>query len=77
MPSSRAARFVKQPGGHTAFVPAPLPPDPPIEIAGHLPELLARASLALGRLHGVTGILPNPDVFFGMYVEEGGAQLAD
>jgi Fic family protein len=70
MASSRAGRFVKQPGGYVAFVPAPLPPDPPVEMAGRLPELLAGASLALGRLDGVTSILPNPDLFVGMYVKK-------
>jgi len=29
---SRAGRFVKQPAGYTAFVPAPLPPDPPVRM---------------------------------------------
>jgi cell filamentation protein, protein adenylyltransferase len=70
MASSRAGRFVKQAGGYVAFVPAPLPPQPPIEMAGRLPELLAGASLALGRLDGVTSILPNPDLFVGMYVKK-------
>ena len=70
MASSRAGRFVKQAGGYVAFVPAPLPPDPPVEMAGRLPELLAGASLALGRLDGVTSILPNPDLFVGMYVKK-------
>jgi Fic family protein len=37
---------------------------------GPLPELLAGASLALGRLDGVTSILPNPDLFVGMYVKK-------
>lgn len=37
---------------------------------GPLPELLAAASLALGRLDGVTSILPNPDLFVGMYVKK-------
>lgn len=70
MASSRAGRFIKQAGGYLAFVPAPLPPDPRVEMAGRLPELLAGASLALGRLDGVTSILPNSDLFVGMYVKK-------
>ena len=31
---------------------------------------LSRADLALGRLDGVTGILPNPDLFVAMYVRQ-------
>jgi Fic family protein len=37
---------------------------------GALPGLLAGASLALGRLDGLTSILPNPDLFVGMYVKK-------
>jgi len=70
MPSTRAGRFVRQPGGFAAFIPAALPPDPPIDISGTLPELLAGASLSLGRLDGATSILPNPDLFVGMYVKK-------
>ncbi len=68
--SPRAGRFIRQPGGFSAFIPAPLPPEPPIEMRGALPELLAGASLALGRLDGLTSILPNPDLFVGMYVKK-------
>jgi len=70
MASTRAGRFVKQAGGYTAFVPAPLPPVPPMEMSGRLPDQIAGASLALGRLDGVTSILPNPDLFVGMYVKK-------
>jgi Fic family protein len=70
MASTRAGRFIRQPGGYAAFVPARLPPDPPLDMAGALPELLAGASLALGRLDGVTSLLPNPDLFVGMYVKK-------
>lgn len=70
MASTRAGRLVRRPGGSQAIVPAPLPPDPPIEMAGHLPRWLAGASLALGRLDGVTSLLPAPDLFGGMWVKE-------
>ena len=60
---SRAGRFVKQPAGYTAFVPAPLPPDPPVEMDGAMIALLSRADQAVGRLDGVTRTLPNPDLF--------------
>ncbi|MFY3743282.1 Fic family protein [Anaeromyxobacter sp. Red801] len=70
MASARAGRFIRQPGGFSAFIPAPLPPDPPVQMRSPLPELLAGASLALGRLDGVTSILPSPDLFVGMYVKK-------
>lgn len=65
-----AGRFVPQPTGYVAFEPAPLPPDPPIRIEGELARLLSAADVALGRLDGITGILPNPDLFVAMYVKQ-------
>ncbi|QIN77513.1 helix-turn-helix domain-containing protein [Rubrobacter marinus] len=51
-----------------AFVPAPLPPDPPLELLGERQRLLERALLACGRLDGVTALLPDPDLFLYAYV---------
>lgn len=51
-----------------AFVPAPLPPDPPLELSGARGRLLERALLACGRLDGVTALLPDPDLFLYAYV---------
>ena len=53
-----------------AFVPAPLPPEPPLVVAGELLELLTRAHLALGRLDGARLLLPNVDLFLYMYVRK-------
>jgi Fic family protein len=66
----RAGRFVRQLQGYTAFEPAPLPPDPPVRLDGRLALLHADATTALGRLDGVIGILPNPDLFVAMYVRQ-------
>jgi Fic family protein len=69
--SERAGRFIRQAAeGYAAFIPARLPPDPPIAIDGTLRTLLSEANLALGRLDGVIGILPNPDLFVAMYVRQ-------
>ena len=50
---SRAGRYVRQQTGYPAFIPAPLPPDPPIALAGGLQALLSRADQSVGRLDGV------------------------
>lgn len=66
----RAGRYVKQLGGYRAFIPAPLPPDPALQIDAELVRLLSEADRALGRLDGVTSVLPNPDLFVTMYVRQ-------
>ena len=68
--STRAGRIVAQSTGYAAFVPAPLPPQPPIAFDHALAALLSEADVALGRLDGVTSILPNPDLFVAMYVRQ-------
>jgi len=67
---SRAGRYVLQPAGYRAFIPAPLPPDPPLDLAGPLRALLSEADYALGRLDGAILTLPNPDLFVFMYVRK-------
>jgi Fic family protein len=41
-----------------AYIPQPLPPDPPLNLSGEHYRLLDRATLALGRLDGLAGQLP-------------------
>lgn len=65
---TRAGRYVRQSTGYRAFIPAPLPPDPPIQLDVDTIALLSRADQAIGRLDGVTQTLPNPDLFVAMYV---------
>jgi Fic family protein len=68
--SGRAGRYVTQSTGYRAFVPAPLPPEPPVRLAGELQRLLSDADRALGRLDGSVQTLPNPDLFVFMYVRK-------
>lgn len=67
---ARSGEFVVQPGGHQAFIPNPLPPEPALEIDGEMQALLSRADRALGRLDGSIRTLPNPDLFIFMYVRK-------
>ena len=59
----RAGRYVRQPSGYRAFLPAPLPPDPPVRVDGELQRLLSQADMALGRLDGTIQTLPNPNLW--------------
>jgi Fic family protein len=53
-----------------AFVPAPLPPKPPVVWAPALREKFDQALLALGRLDSVSIILPDTAMFLYMYVRK-------
>ena len=68
--TGRAGRYVQQGTGYRAFVPSPLPPDPPLKLNGGLSALLSKADRALGRLDGSVLTLPNPDLFVFMYVRK-------
>jgi Fic family protein len=52
-----------------AFVPPPLPPEPPIDVLSLL-ERLSVAERALGRLDGITMLLPRQELFLYMYVRK-------
>jgi cell filamentation protein, protein adenylyltransferase len=69
-PSGRAGTYQAQLGGYKAFVPAKLPPSPPIVLDASLHSLLSQADRALGRLDGAIGTLPAPDFFVLMYVRK-------
>ena len=64
----RSGRFIQQTTGYKAFIPAPLPPEPPIEYSGPLQTLLSEADRNIGRLDALASMLPNPDLFVAMYV---------
>ena len=69
----RAGRFVPQSEGrqgYAAFLPKPLPPAPPLAIDVDHQDLLDRANQALGRLDGITLLLPDPDHFLYAYIRK-------
>jgi Fic family protein len=59
-------------GGETvkAFVPAPLPPTPPLALDGKPRVALDAALLALGRLDGVSNVLPDTHLLLYSYVRK-------
>ncbi|MGA7225715.1 MAG: Fic family protein [Candidatus Acidiferrales bacterium] len=66
----RAGQFVKQGTGYLAFVPAALPPIPPVKADAEVTRLLSDADWTLGRLDGIATVLPNPNLFVSMYVRQ-------
>jgi Fic family protein len=53
-----------------AFLPVPLPPAPPLDLDGGLQRTLETATLALGRLDGVSTLLPDTSLFLYTYVRK-------
>ncbi len=54
---------------YNAYVPMPLPPNPELDMAS-LYTLLDQVSTALGRLDGMSMVLPDPSLFLYMYVRK-------
>jgi Fic family protein len=71
-PSNRLGQFRETVAGGEvvrAFIPPPLPPNPPIQLEP-LFGLLDRANQALGRLDGMSALLPNTKLFLYFYVRK-------
>jgi Fic family protein len=69
---SRGGNFVQQQGGadgFAAFVPAPLPPVPPVEFTPELQRIHETAVHAVGQLEGVSRTM-DPDRLLYMYVRK-------
>lgn len=69
---SRLGRYVEQVAGGErvrAFIPPPLPPQPPVAIESLL-TLYDGARGAVGRLDGATAVLPSTEFFLYMYVRK-------
>lgn len=56
--------------GYRSFVPAQLPPDPPLALTHELITLRDRALVALGELKGITRVLPDARLFLYQYVRK-------
>ncbi len=54
---------------YTAYVPKNLPPVPPLEM-DELYPLLDQATTAIGRLDGISMVLPDPSLFLYMYIRK-------
>ncbi len=70
--SQRLGRFIETSAAGEkvrAFVPPPLPPEPAIDVLALL-EKLSLAERALGRLDGITMLLPRQELFLYMYVRK-------
>ncbi len=53
-----------------AFIPKPLPPDPPVNFSGSLHALYSDALVNLGRLDTISVLVPSPDRFIYAYLKK-------
>lgn len=70
---NRAGEWKRNMSGEAAcqsFTPAPLPPEPPIELDVETVELLVRANRQLAALDGIAARIPNMPLFVSMYVRK-------
>jgi Fic family protein len=68
--ASRSGYFQQMPSGYRAFYPAPLPPEPTIELADQLQLQLSQTDRAVGALNMVLSVLPNPELLTGMFIQK-------
>jgi len=70
---SRIGHFVKGSAvageSYQAYIPKPLPPVPPLDMVNLYP-LLDQASTAMGRLDGMSLVLPDASLFLYMYIRK-------
>lgn len=63
----KIGQYQQQPQGFKAFIPAEFPPSESFSFSSGLIHKAAKATLALGKLDGITHMLPDVDFFLYMY----------
>ena len=55
---------------YKSFMPAPLPPNPPIELSNDIVETLVNTNKQIAILEGISSRIPNLNLFISMYVRK-------
>lgn len=63
----KIGKMIPQSTGYRAFIPAKFPPEEPVMLSSKTQGLHARAVFMLGKLDGITQLLPDLDFFIAMY----------
>ncbi len=69
----KVGHFVKQSQGYKAFIPLSFPPKGGFIFANSLIQKASEATLALGKLDGISELLPDIDFFISMYISKDAA----
>ena len=73
----KIGRLVKQPTGYSAFIPDKFPVAQSINLNSKTQQLHAKASLMVGKLDGITQLLPDLDFFIFMYIRKEAAKSSE
>ncbi|RLC33593.1 Fic family protein [Candidatus Shapirobacteria bacterium] len=66
----KLGKYIKQPQGYKAFIPDPFPPKRGFDLSSRLIQKASMATLKLGKLDGITQLLPDKDFFLFMYIRK-------
>jgi len=66
----KLGNFIQQPQGFKAFVPEVFPPEEKVVLSPLAEKMHTKASFMLGKLDGITQLLPDLDFFIFMYVRK-------
>lgn len=73
----KIGKLIQQPAGYKAFIPDNFPPEEQIILNPKTQQLHARAVLMLGKLDGITQLLPDLDFFILMYLRKEAAKSSE
>lgn len=73
----KIGKFILQPTGYKAFVPDSFPPLQRMELNSKTQQLHAKAALMIGKLDGITQLLPDLDFFIFMYIRKEAARSSE
>ena len=73
----KIGKLIQQPSGYTAFIPDKFPPVEHIVLSSKTQQLHAKAVLMLGKLDGITQLLPDINFFIFMYIRKEAARSSE
>src|SRR3989338_7709897 len=73
----KIGKLIQQPSGYKAFIPGKFPPEEQIVLSDKTQQLHAKAALMLGKLDGITQLLPDLDFFILMYIRKEAARSSE
>ncbi|MCL4353652.1 Fic family protein [Patescibacteria group bacterium] len=73
----KIGKLIQQPSGYQAFIPDKFPPKEQIVLNSKTQQLHAKAVLMLGKLDGITQLLPDLDFFIFMYIRKEAAKSSE